>query len=54
LALEAGKPIASQMTPAIAATVKAAARDDVDRIDWDRVKRIAAERRGYAVRITRP
>ena len=54
LALEAGKPIASQMTPAIAATVKAAAKDDVDRIDWDRVKRIAAERRGYAVRITRP
>jgi L,D-transpeptidase ErfK/SrfK len=53
LALEAGKPIASRMTPAIAAAVKAAAKDAVDRIDWDRVKQIAAERRGYAMRITR-
>jgi len=53
LALEAGKPIASQMSPAIAAKVKAAAKDRADRIDWDRVKRIAAERRGYAVRITK-
>jgi L,D-transpeptidase ErfK/SrfK len=54
LALEAGKPIASQMTAAIVARVKAAAKDQAERIDWDRVKRIAAERRGYAVRITSP
>lgn len=52
LALEAGKPIASQMTPAIAAKVKAIAKNEIDRIDWDRVKRIAAERRGVAMRIT--
>jgi len=54
LALEAGKPITSRMTPAIVAQVRAAAKDQVDRIDWDRVKRIAAERRGYAARITSP
>jgi len=53
LALEAGKPIASRLTPAISAQVKAAAKDAVDRIDWDRVKEIAAQRRGYAMRITR-
>jgi L,D-transpeptidase ErfK/SrfK len=54
LALEAGKPIASQMTAAIAAKVKAVAKGEVERIDWDRVKRIAAERRGVAARITGP
>mgnify|MGYP003477067233 CR=1 FL=1 len=52
--LEAGKPSASQMTPAIAAKVKAVAKDEIDRIDWDSVKRIAAERRGIAARITGP
>jgi len=54
LALEAGKPIASELTPAIAAKVKTAAKEHAARIDWDRVERIAAERRGLAVRITRP
>jgi L,D-transpeptidase ErfK/SrfK len=54
LALEAGKPIASQMTPAIVTKVKEATGDQVSRLDWGRVKKIAAERRGYAVRITTP
>jgi len=54
LALEAGKPITSEMTPAIAAKVKAAAKDQAARVDWTRVERVAAERRGLAVRITRP
>jgi L,D-transpeptidase ErfK/SrfK len=52
LALEAGKPIASRMTSAIAAKVKEVAKDRVERVDWDRVKKLAAERRGYAARIT--
>jgi len=48
-----GKPVHATMTDAIAADVRAAAGPHSKRLDWTVVKKAAAERRGYPVRITR-
>ncbi len=51
--LEIDGTMPSDSLPALRSVVKAAAGAEIDRVDWDVVERIAAERRGMPMRITR-
>jgi L,D-transpeptidase ErfK/SrfK len=48
-----GKRVDAPMTKAIANRVRAAAGKHSARLDWDLVRKTAAQRRGYPVRVTR-
>ncbi len=54
VALEAGGTIAATLTEDIAEQVRVSANGATERLDWDVIRALAEERRGYAVRITRP
>jgi L,D-transpeptidase ErfK/SrfK len=54
IAVEAGKPIRSEMTDAIARQVRAWAKNDAERVDWELVRKLVEQRRGIAAQITRP